>query len=257
MLNFIYIPLRLILIASAIFCFLIVGSFILLFCFPFKFLRRRLATEINVICSRVVLSLLHFKVTHVGPLPKEGSLIIGNHLSYLDILIYLSRFKTLFVTSVDMKWRFLLGQITVLGGCLYVERRNPRNLPKELKTLKKFFDNGFTVCVFPEGTSSDGLSVLPFKKSLFQIALETKAPIQPIVLRYTKINGQPFSDKNNDLVCWYGDLNFFKHFCKLLTLKSIEAELRVLPTIDSTKFSDRKSLADHTHRIVLNQYLNN
>ena len=150
-----------------------------------------------------------------------------------------------------------MGQITVLGGCLYVERRNPRGLPKELKTMKKFFDKGFTVCVFPEGTSSNGLSVLPFKKSLFQIALETKAPIQPIVLNYTKINGEPFSESNNDFVCWYGEMNFFKHFFNLLKLKSIEAELKVLPLIDSTQFSDRKTLADHTHRIVLKHYLNN
>jgi len=153
-----------------------------------------------------------------------------------------------------MKWRFFLGQLTVLGGCLFVERRNPRNLPNELKNLKDFFDNGFTVCVFPEGTSSDGLSVLPFKKSLFQIALETKAPVQPIALKYTKINGKPFSKKNNDLVCWYGEMNFFTHFIKLLTLRSIEAELNVLPLIDSKSFTDRKALADHTHRIVLKHY---
>lgn len=257
MLSSLLIPLHLIAIAGAIFCYLIIGSLIFITLFPFKFLRRRLATEINVLCSRVVLSLLHFKIQHIGPSPHDGSLIIGNHMSYLDILIYLSRFKTLFVTSVDMKWRFLLGQITVLGGCLYVERRNPRKLPKELKTLKKFFDNGFTVCVFPEGTSSDGLSVLPFKKSLFQIALETKAPIQPIVLNYTKINGEPFSEKNNDSVCWYGEMNFFKHFLQLLKLKSIEAELKVLPLIESTQFKDRKALADHTHRIILKHYLDN
>lgn len=153
--------------------------------------------------------------------------------------------------------RPFLGQLTWLGGCLYVERRNPRNLHKELKTIKQYFEKGFMVCFFPEGTSSDGKTVLPFKKSLFQLALETSAPIQPIVLNYKTVDGEKFGDANRDFVCWYGDLPFVKHFINLVQLKKVTAQLQVLSPVSSAKFQDRKSLSDQSHRIILEQYHKN
>ncbi|MGH1469448.1 MAG: lysophospholipid acyltransferase family protein [Bdellovibrionales bacterium] len=189
------------------------------------------------------------------PPSNNGTLVIGNHMSYLDILIYLSFFECLFVTSIETKEKLFLGQITSLAGCLFVERRNPRNLPNELKTIKKYFDNNLSVCIFPEGTSSNGERILPFKKSLFQLPLETKCPIQPIVLNYTSIDGKDFSSKTCDLVCWHGDHQpFFKHLLTLLTLKKIEASIEILPQIDSSQFENRKEIADYCYKILADNY---
>lgn len=237
--------------------FIVVSSIMFPFLLPFPFARRRVATKLNVLSCRSILKILNFKIEHLGPPPQEGSIIVGNHMSYLDILIYLSRFDCLFVTSVDMGRRPFLGQLTWLGGCLYVERRNPRHLHKELKTIKKYFDKGFMVCFFPEGTSSDGRTVLPFKKSLFQLALETSAPIQPIVLNYKSINGEGFGDQTRDHVCWYGDITFASHFLNLIQLKEVKAQLQVLSPVKSSDFKDRKGLSDQSHRIILDQYHKN
>lgn len=219
---------------------------------PFR--KRVFITFLTSLTSKSILYVLNFKVIRKGPIPKEGSLVIGNHMSYLDILIYLSHFKTLFVTSTDMRSRPFLGQITLLGGCLYVNRQNPKNLVKELKNIKRFFDKGFSVTIFPEGTSSNGERVLPFKKSLFQIALQTKCQIQPVVLHYSKIDGKDFGDENRDKVCWHGDLLFFPHLINLLKLRSVEATMNILEPIDSNNFEDRKSLCDTTFETVSNSY---
>lgn len=245
---------------KSIFTFLVIACFFMLatlinIFLPFsKFLKRRILTKLSAFHAKLMLKVIGFKLKLIGPKPATGVMIIGNHMSYLDILIYLSFFESLFVTSVDMKERLFLGQVTQLGGCLFVERRNPRNLPKEMKSIKKFFDKNFSVCIFPEGTSSNGETVLPFKNSMFQIPLETGCPIQPIVLKYKKIDSKEFSSKNCDLVCWYGDLGFFPHLMKLFTLTKVEAELEVLPQINSTAFKDRKSLSGHAHTLLKEKY---
>lgn len=225
---------------------------------PFsKFKKRKAVTKISAFHSKLLLKILSFDLKLKGELPKKGAMIVGNHMSYLDILIYLSFFETLFVTSVDMRERLFLGQITQLGGCLFVERRNPRKLPTEMRAVKEFFKKGFSVCIFPEGTSSDGSTILPFKNSMFQIPIETGCPVQPIALKYTSIDGESFSPKNCDKVCWYGDLKFFQHLVGLFSLKKIEAYLEILPQIDSSKFKDRKTISVHTHQILKEKYLSN
>lgn len=222
---------------------------------PFsKFKKRKVITKLSAFCSKMMLWGLGFKLSLKGSAPKEGVMIIGNHMSYLDILIYLSFFEALFVTSVDMRERLFLGQVTRMGGCLFVERRNPRGLPKEMRSIKKFFAKGFSVCIFPEGTSSDGSTVLPFKNSMFQIPLETGCPVQPIVLKYSKIDDKDFGPETCDYVCWYGELGFFAHLMGLFTLKKVEAMLSVLPEIDSNQFKNRKELSNHAHQILTQKY---
>ncbi len=219
------------------------------------FKKRTLLTKLSALCAKLMLKSFGFRLTIDGSPPKNnGSLIVGNHMSYLDILIYLSFFECLFVTSVETKEKLFLGQITRMAGCLFVERRNPRNLPNELKTIKKYFDHGLSVCIFPEGTSSNGKQLLPFKRSLFQLPLETKCPIQPIILNYTSIDGQDFSPETCDLVCWYGEMPFFKHLFTLFSLKKIEARLKVLPQIDSSQFKDRKEISNHCQQILSDNY---
>lgn len=239
-----------------IFTFFLCAVIINILLFPSDFTRRKILTKLSAQISKTLLKVFGFQLSMKGVPPNNnGTLIVGNHMSYLDILIYLSFFECLFVTSVETKEKLFLGQITSLAGCLFVERRNPRNLPNELKTIKKYFDNNLSVCIFPEGTSSDGSGILPFKKSLFQLPLETKCSIQPIVLKYTAIDNQPFSSKNCDLVCWYGEHQpFSKHLLGLFSLKKIQAHIEILPQIDSTAFETRKEIADHCYQVLVEAY---
>lgn len=245
-------------IASFIFlsAFFVLALIVNIILFPSDFVKRKILTKLSSLVAKILLKILGFHLSLKGTPPSNnGTLVIGNHMSYLDILIYLSFFECLFVTSVETKEKLFLGQITSLAGCLFVERRNPRNLPNELKNIKKYFDNNLSVCIFPEGTSSNGEKILPFKKSLFQLPLETQCPIQPIILNYTSIDGKGFSSQTCDLVCWHGDHQpFFKHLLTLFTLKRVEASLEILPQIDSSQFKSRKEIADHCYQVLADNY---
>lgn len=252
--RYLLFPLKLLLTLFVIPVFFIHAALVNLFFINDDMKRRRALTKVSAFYSKLYLRFIGFKISLNGELPKSGFLIIGNHMSYLDILIYLSFFETLFVTSVEMKERFFIGHITRIAGCLFVERRNPRKLHEEMTTIKKYFNAGFNVCIFPEGTSSNGESVLPFKKSLFQIPIDTHVPIQPIILKYRKIDGKDFGPENCDKVCWYGGLGFFKHLFTLFTLRRVEADLTVISQIESKKFSDRKELSDFAFALVSEKY---
>ncbi len=227
-----------------------------IFLYPFDFTKKKLLIKLSRLSSKIILKIISFHLVLKGvPPPNNGTLIIGNHMSYLDILIYLSCFECLFVSSVETKERFFLGQITSLAGCLFVERRNPKNLLNELRAIKKYVDQNLSICIFPEGTSSNGEKILPFKKSLFQLPIETKCPIQPIILKYLLIDNKPFSLKNCDLVCWYGEHQpFLNHILTLFSLKKITAQIEILTQIDSNNFDNRKKIAESCHKILSDRY---
>lgn len=156
----------------------------------------------------------------------KGSLIVSNHLSYVDVLILFSQYPSLFITSIEIRDTFMLGQIAKFSGCFFVERRKKlltiEMREKEINDMKRKLEHGFNVFLFPEGTSSDGSSVLPFKAHFFQLA-ESGIPVQPVCLKY--------KGESIDVVPWYGSMTFADHLFKVCLLRSIEAEIVQLPEI--------------------------
>jgi len=94
------------------------------------------------------------------------------------------------------------------------------------------------VTVFPEATSTNGESVLRFRRPLYQAAVQSGCPIQPICINYRAINGFPVRKENRDDVCWYGSMDFFSHFINLLTVKCVEVDIHFLEPICSQKEND-------------------
>lgn len=198
--------------------------------------------------SSLALKVLNIKVSVVGPRGEvQKKLIVANHLSYLDVLILFSYFPSLFVTSTEIRDTFLLGRVCKLAGCFFVERRkelrkdDTKNL--ELKCMKKQFENGFNVFLFPEGTSSDGLTVLPFKSTFFQLAVDTQTPVQPICIQYLGLS--------RNLPPWFGDMTFPDHLFRLCCEKQIEAKLTILSEISAT---DRFELSNSCYEIIKDCY---
>jgi 1-acyl-sn-glycerol-3-phosphate acyltransferase len=95
---------------------------------------------------------------------NNNYLIVSNHLSYTDIVVISSVCPSIFIASIDqVKNTFLLGTIAKFGGSVFVERRSRSNLLKEIETLLDLLKEGFNMVLFPEGTTSNGDCVLPFK----------------------------------------------------------------------------------------------
>ncbi|HVK60771.1 MAG TPA: lysophospholipid acyltransferase family protein [Bdellovibrionales bacterium] len=221
-------------------------------------LRRKLMKIVNE-ATKDAIRILGIDVKVIGfdeKRMKEGNfLMVGNHVSYLDILCLSSQHPALFITSVDMGQMPLLGQITKLAGCIFVERRNRSQIGRDVGTISDALKQGVNVMLYPEGTSGDGRQVLPFKKSLMMAAVDAEKDIQPVCIKYVEIDGEPFSPENADKVCWYGDMYFGPHFMGVAKLKSLKVELHFLEPIKVTKTSTRHELADQAYAAINTCYL--
>jgi len=181
-------------------------------------------------------------------------LIIANHLSYTDILVVGALMPSVFITSVELKRTFPLGMLAWLGGSIFVERRSPAGLKQEIREIEQVLAEGTSVALFPEGTTSDGDTVRPFKNSLITAAIGTGSSLLPVCIRYTKVNGHPVRTHNRDLVYYYGGTTFFEHLPRLLKLKTIEVECVVLRPISTHQHHSRKDLATRAHALISAAY---
>ncbi len=188
---------------------------------------------------------------------EKSVLILSNHLSYVDIFVISSFFPVSFIASVDeVKSDLLLGKATELSGGFFVERRSRAGLRSEIEAISEILDLGINVALFPEGTTSSGDRVLPFKTPLLSIAEKAGVEILPLCIKYTGIDGEALTEKNRDLIYYYGDMKFFDHFFKLLSVKSVDAELMLLDRIDPRTASSRKEMARSVYDMINSAYMN-
>lgn len=180
---------------------------------------------------------------------------VANHMSYLDVLILSSICPSLFITSVELQNTFFLGLMARLGGSLFVERRSKTKLLQEIDRIVSVLRNGSNITLFPEGTSSNGEKVLPFKGALFLTAKRSNVEIQPVCIKYLTINGKPVGPSNRDSVFYYGDIVFFPHILKLLLVKRIEVEVTYFDPI-KTDDKDRKELVDISYAKISSKFMN-
>jgi 1-acyl-sn-glycerol-3-phosphate acyltransferase len=221
-------------------------------------LRRAMRVRNTSFFSRLALALLGIRahVDHGERLQANsgGRLIVSNHVSYVDVLIISSLAPSVFVTSVELKRTFLLGALAWFGGCIFVERRNPSGLKREINDIAEVLGQGFSVVLFPEGTTSNGDQVQQFRKALFDAAVSARSDILPFCLRYTKINGESVTAGNRDAVFYYGGMTFFGHFPRLMSQKSIDVDVIPLKTIAAHADVSRKELAAQAHDAICAAY---
>lgn len=209
--------------------------------------------------SRLALRLLGIRLTtaHERDHRTEGSrgrLVVANHLSYVDILIISSVMPSVFVTSMELKHTFLLGALARFGGSLFVERRSPAGLKPEIEAISRVLAQGFNVVLFPEGTTSNGERVQQFKISLFDAAIKSTASVLPLCLRYRTVNRETITARNRDMIFYYGGMAFCRHIPRLLSLKSVEADLIFLRSIPVHAHLSRKDLAARAHHAIVAAY---
>lgn len=219
-------------------------------------LRRRYhyTNTVSFFCG-AALWLLNFKVKVKGiARAQHPHLLVGNHLGMMDILVSAACKPSLYVTSVEMKNTPGLGLLAEMGGCLYVERRNRSNIQNEIGEIRNALKQGFSVAIYPEGTSTNGERVLPFKKSLMTAAAGTGVPILPVVINYTHVNGEPMSDEWRDYVCWYGDQTFFPALIRLFTVKSVNVEIEYCDEVMVHNEEERRHIAAKVQSIVVSKY---
>lgn len=188
--------------------------------------------------------------------PSIGSpgLIVGNHMGFIDILASGSVRPMLYVTSKEMHETPVLGLLTEMGGCIYVERRSRLGIQNELKHIIQALKEGINVCLYPEATSTNGEQVLPFKRTLMTAAAHAQVPIYPYVINFKSIDGKPFSLKNRDSVCWYGDISFITSMIAAFSLKFVEVEIEFLTPVFPKVEDDRAQLANNIQSMISKKF---
>ena len=192
----------------------------------------------------------------------QNYFVVGNHLSYLDAVIVGSQIPVLFVAKKEVKRWPLLGTLAWLGGMLFIDRSITGTAKRPyIQQIANSLKDGFNISVFPEGTSSNGENVLPFKKTIFSCPIIAQIPILPISIRYISVNHKPFGPENRDLVCWYRDMNFADHFWRVLHLKRFEVEIVFHhPSLEAPQddlIKQNNELSIKFHDIVASGYFKN
>lgn len=177
-----------------------------------------------------------------GPIPKKG-LLVSNHLSYLDILVICATTPAAFVSKAEVRRWPVFGWLAKIGGTIFIERERRTHVGDVNREIQKALDENILVVIFPEGTSSSGATILPFRASLLEPAARGGHEISTAWLHYDLPGGDARQE-----VCYWGDHSFFPHLANLLGKKNLQATLRF------GKFQkpveDRKELAKQLHAAV-------
>lgn len=126
---------------------------------------------------------VHLKVLG-QPVPSGPALIVCNHISWLDILVIHAARYCRFVSKSDIREWPLVGALATGAGTLYIERSSRKDALRMVRDMADAMRDGDVVSVFPEGTTSDGRSVLPFHANLIESAILANAPVQPMSIRF-------------------------------------------------------------------------
>ena len=118
------------------------------------------------------------------PVVTGPALLVSNHISWLDILVIHATRHCRFVSKSELREWPLLGPLATGAGTLYIERAQRKDAMRMVKDMAQSLRNGEVLAVFPEGTTGDGIGVLPFHANLIQSAIEADSPIQPMALQF-------------------------------------------------------------------------
>jgi len=195
-------------------------------------------------CKRL-LSIFEIKVEVQGLnnllFNQKQYLMVANHISWMDIIVIQSIKPSIFVAKSYVASWPLFGWVAQMTGTIFIKREKVSDIKKALKKMKRRLIKR-SVCIFPEGTSTNGRYLLPFKSNLFQSSIDTNKSILPLCLRY-KQKGM-YSDK----VAFIDDMSLVDSIMKIKKEIDISVEVEVLQPIRPR--GNRKELAVYVQEIL-------
>jgi len=177
-----------------------------------------------------------------GQRPTRG-LVVSNHVSYLDILVFSAVLPCVFVSKAEVERWPIIGRFARWAGTVFVRRHDRGDAARANVSVEEGLRNGAPVMLFPEGTTTDGKRILRFHSTMLQPAINAGAQITPCAIRYELDDGDPSRE-----VCWWGDMTLLPHMWNLLGKETIRA--RVVFGQPRAATGDRKQLSAALHEEV-------
>lgn len=178
-----------------------------------------------------------------GQARAHGTLLIANHVSWLDIpALHAACPEARFVAKADMLRWPLLGWLARSIGTVFIERERKRDAMRVVHHVAETLQQGGTVAVFPEGTTGPGPQILPLHANLLQAAIAVEAPIQPAVLRFYST-----TERFATAAQFIGETTLLQSVWRVLSARGLRVEVVLLPA-HATAHADRRALAAHLHQ---------
>ncbi len=185
------------------------------------------------------------KIRVHGTPPEAPFFLVTNHISYTDILLLCATCPAWFVSKAEVARWPGIGALTRSGNTLFLDRETRRDVHRMNKIIANLVRDGGGVGFYPEGTTTDGGTILPFKPSLLQPAVDLGIPVHAGAIAYETPPGSPPS---SEWVAWIGDDEFTPHAKRLLSAPGFTAHVRFGD--ETVQADDRKALAKRAHAAV-------
>ena len=203
---------------------------------------------------RLVCIILGIKVrVHGQRSDTIPTLYVCNHVSYLDIEVLGGLIPGSFVAKAEVATWPWFSTLAKAQRTIFIERSSGKTSRSRDEMMSRL-NTGDNLMLFPEGTSSDGTRVLPFRSALFGVAQlrrdEKPITVQSVAIAYTRLDGIPLGRYWRPLFAWFGDLDLVPHLWQMVCLGETEAVVTFFPPVDIDKLGDRKKLCEYCFRQV-------
>ncbi len=200
---------------------------------------------------RFACRILGFRTVVTGKLPDQGQcLIVSNHVSWIDIVVLSSIASVSFVAKREVAaWPFF-GWLAKLQRTVFVDRERRHSTKHSRTEMEVRLAAGDRLVLFPEGTSHDGASVLPFKSSFFAAASAPEIAIIPVTLAYVRNWNLPMTRRNRPRFAWYADMDLLPHLWEAICAGPLTVHVTIHLPLEPHARQGRKQAAAASERLI-------
>jgi 1-acyl-sn-glycerol-3-phosphate acyltransferase len=208
---------------------------------------------------RILCALIGVRIREVGRRSTASpALILSNHVSWLDICVIAALAPVVFIAKSEVAGWPVLGWLARLQRTIFINRQARHQTGAATREIAARLLGGDAVVLFAEGTSSDGIRVLPFRSSLVgavhhalgSTAHHTHVTVQPMSLAYVGFGGVPIGRSLRERVAWYGDVELVPHLLRVLASGAVDVTVSWGEATAYDMSADRKTIARSAEQSV-------
>ncbi|QIE54681.1 1-acyl-sn-glycerol-3-phosphate acyltransferase [Pikeienuella piscinae] len=208
--------------------------------------------------SRAMLTIFGMRPVVRGKPIRRGGVLVANHASWIDILALRSTTRINFVSKAEVRDWPGVGAVAALCETVFIERRRTAAKRQQAELQQRMLADEL-LCIFPEGTSTDGLRVLPFKSALMSVlfteGVHENALVQPVSLIYRPA---PRLSLPVNFYGWWGSMKFESHVWQVaMRSRGGVAEIVFHDAVRAADWPDRKALTQHCEQAVRSAFFSN
>jgi 1-acyl-sn-glycerol-3-phosphate acyltransferase len=208
---------------------------------------------------RILCALIGVRISEVGTRSAASpTLILSNHVSWLDICVISALSPVVFVAKREVAGWPVFGWLARLQRTVFIDRQARHQTGAASREIAGRLLGGDAVVLFAEGTSSDGIRVLPFRSSLVgavhhalgSSTQHSHVTVQPMSLAYVSLSGVPLGRGLRQRVAWYGDAELIPHLLAVLASGAVDVTVSWGAATAHDRSADRKAITRDAERSV-------